>query len=134
MFTRGIIAASILAAGLALLPGAASAKTNLYIGVGPGWGHGCYDYPFGDCGYRNRYRPHRYYYDDYDYDYDYDDFDRSRISCSEAKEIVRDSGYRNVKTVDCGGKSHTFKARKRDHSYRLRVSARSGRVTVISRY
>lgn len=134
MLIKGTIAAGVLAAALAFLPGAASAKTNLYIGVGPGWGGDCYDSYYGECGY-DPYRRHPrrdYYYDDDRHDYD-DEYDRSRVSCSEAKQIVRDSGYRRVKTLSCGGKSHTFRALRRDHVYRIKVGARTGRVVVISR-
>ena len=46
--------------------------------------------------------PHPGY--DYGDDYGY----RDRVSCKEARWIVRERGFRDVRTADCGGKFHTF--------------------------
>jgi len=135
MLVKGTIAATMLAAALALMPTAATAKTKIHIGIGAGsdycfhrpystacrFGHGYgygygYDYYHPPIGYyyTPRYLPPRYSY---------------RISCGQAKEIVRDRGYRNVRTRDCGGRTNSFIGKKSGHLWLVRVDTRSGRIS-----
>lgn len=86
--------------------GSAEARTNfsVYFGVpfygyqvGPGWryyeGYGWYDYNrYGD--FRRRYRP--------------------QMSCWEARRLVDRSGYDRVRTIECGGRTYTFRALARN--------------------
>lgn len=133
MLVKGTIAATVLAAALAFVPTAAMAKTKIHVGIGAGsdycfhrpysaacrFGHGYgygYDYYQPPIGYyyAPRYLPPPYSY---------------RISCGQAKEIVRDHGYRNVRTRDCGGRINSFIGRKSGHLWLVRVDTRSGRIS-----
>lgn len=143
MLVKGTIAATVLAATLAFMPAAATAKTKIHIGIGAGsdycfhrpyssacrFGHGYgygYNYGYGygyGYGYYHPpigyYAPHYYQPPRHVY----------RISCGQAKEIVRDHGYRNVRTRDCGGRINSFIGRKSGHLWLVRVDTRSGRIS-----
>ncbi len=68
-------------------------------------------------------------YVDPDYDDDYDRRRRrGRLSCGEAKELVRDRGYYRVITLDCGGRIYTFRATRRGNRYVLNVNPRTRAV------
>jgi hypothetical protein len=111
-----LIAASVLAAALSVgIPSIAQADTKfkLYLGlphysyrVGP-------DYRFRE-GY-GWYRPGvgvRY----------------GRLSCNEAKRMVRNSGFRNVSTIECQGRTYTFEAERRGRDVTVYVNSRTGAV------
>ncbi len=67
------------------------------------------------------------YYDPYYYTPRY----RQRISCTQARLLVRNYGYRRVRAYDCRGKVYGFVAWRKNKRYKLRVSARTG--SIISR-
>lgn len=56
----------------------------------------------------------------------------STLTCSDARRVIRYEGYRNIRTVKCGGKYHQFTARKRGAKYpvNLKVLATTGRIVV----
>ena len=142
------IIAAILS-GLALtLPSTAQARSDVSIhfgipfydyNVGPGYvyrsGYGWYD----DDDYDFPYYDDDPEYDDDD-DYDgtpvYRHYDRRytryrtarRLSCSQARREVRGQGYRNVSTVECNGKTYTFRGSRHGHRYRVLVNSRTGAV------
>jgi hypothetical protein len=64
--------------------------------------------------------------DNYDEDYDYR---RRRISCCEARALVRDRGYIRVRNVSCGGRIHAFKAFRRGTLWLVTVNARTGNIS-----
>lgn len=147
MFAKTTIAAGILAASLAFVPEAATAKTTVNVGIG-GWGGGYYCGGHRrHCGWGNNwhygwrhhhyyrhhyYRPHVvYYYGGYNTGYYRPGL--ARVSCGEAKLILRDRGYGRIVATDCSGRYLTFRARRGGHSYVLRVNARSGGVVVLAR-
>jgi hypothetical protein len=66
------------------------------------------------------------YGDPYDEDYSYR---RRRVSCPEARRIVRDHGYRRVRTLRCGERRHTFEGFRRGRLWVLTVSARTGELS-----
>jgi hypothetical protein len=109
-----LVAVSAFTGGLSSI---AEAKTtfNLYLGtpyydrqIGPDYEY----YP--DRGwYRPNLRPGYY----------------QRISCNEARDIVRDRGYRNVIAQDCVGKTFTFTGRRNGQRFTLYVNARTGSVS-----
>ena len=111
---KSLILATAFAASMALaLPTAAEAKVVVYFGmphysyqVGP-------DYRFRE-GY-GWYRPNSFYI-------------RGRLSCGEAKWRVRERGFRNVSTIECDGRTYTFKARRGDHRVIVYVNSRTGAV------
>jgi hypothetical protein len=62
-------------------------------------------------------RPHHPHFPPQDQNWE----DYADVSCGEARSIVRHSGFRHVKVVDCNGRFYRFNA----------VSRRDGRVTVL---
>lgn len=52
----------------------------------------------------------------------------ARISCAEAKWSVRNRGYRNVSTIECGGSTYTFQASRNGYRRIVYVNARTGAV------
>lgn len=57
------------------------------------------------------------------------------LLCSEARRVIQYEGYRNIRTVKCGGKYHHFTARRQGAKYRaeLKVRATTGKVIVAGR-
>ena len=55
------------------------------------------------------------------------------VSCREARLILRRKGYRNIKTIACGGNYHQFIAEKRNANYLLKMRARSGQIIILRR-
>jgi len=66
------------------------------------------------------------YGNDYDEDYDYR---RRRISCGEARSLVRDRGYNRVRRLSCGGRIHSFEAFRRGRLWLVTVNARTGNIS-----
>ncbi len=135
MALKRTIAAGVMTAALAFMPEAAAAKTKFHVGIsggsdwcfhhpysascryGHGYGYGYYQPPIGyyrppiDYYYTPYYLPPRHSY---------------RISCGEAREIVKDHGYRKVRTRNCGGPTSSFVGLKRGHLWLVKVSTRNG--------
>jgi hypothetical protein len=118
----------ILAAGLAIgaaasftSPALADVDVNLGIGVSP-YAYDYYDYRRGpDYRFRDGYgwyRPGVYM----------PGYNAGRLSCSEARRVVRGSGYRNVDVVDCSGRTYTFEATRNGRPVVVYVNSRNGRI------
>ena len=73
-------------------------------------------YPGPPPGYYRPVPPPYYYYHE------------DRISCSEARSIVRSEGFRNVKAIDCEGRQYQFRATYRGRRVIVIVSSRSGDI------
>ena len=60
---------------------------------------------------------------------------RSTLACGEARHVIRYEGYRNIRTIKCGGKYHQFTALKRGAKQRakLKVRAATGKIVVVGR-
>lgn len=113
---KSIILASAFAAALAIgLPVAAEAHSNVRIFFGvPHYGYQVGpDYLF-RSGY-GWYRPSGY-------------SNRGRLSCGEARARVRNSGFRNVATIECNGRTYTFEATRRGRDVTVYVNSRTGAV------
>ena len=112
---KKIILASAFAAALAMgLPMAAQAdtKVKVYLGV-PHYGYQVGpDYLYRD-GY-GWYRPIGVH--------------RGRISCGEARRLVRNKGFRNVETIECNGRTYTFEATRRGRDVTVFVNSRTRAV------
>jgi hypothetical protein len=94
------------------LPSEAEAKVVVYFGVP------YHDYRVGpDYRFRDGYGWYRPGF-----------VNRGRLSCGEAKWRVRDRGFRNVSTIECNGRTYTFRARRGDNRITVFVDSRSGRV------
>jgi hypothetical protein len=59
----------------------------------------------------------------------------STLTCSDARRVIRYEGYRNIRTIKCGGKYHEFTARKRGTRYQvnLKVRVTTGKIVVGAR-
>jgi hypothetical protein len=113
---KKLIFASAFAAALAMgLPMAAQADTKVKVYLGAPH----YSYQVGpDYRYRDGYgwyRPVGVYH-------------RGRVSCGEARRIVRNSGFRNVETIECNGRTYTFEATRRGRDVTVFVNSRTGAV------
>lgn len=49
-----------------------------------------------------------------------------QISCDRARNILRNNGYRNVKSRDCDGRTYSFLATRNGRSINVYVNARTG--------
>ncbi|CAN5475742.1 hypothetical protein BH10PSE7_BH10PSE7_14930 [soil metagenome] len=107
MFAKTLIAASAIAATLAVAAPItqAEAKTHVNLnigfgigGFGPGYGYGGYDGGY----YEPAYNP--------------------GISCMKGAKIVKWSGFHNVNAVDCSAPVYKYNARKNGDWYRVRVN------------
>ena len=94
------------------VPSTAQADIKVYLGVPH------YDYRVG---------PSWRYRDGYGW-YNPVFIDRGRISCREARRIVRNSGFRNVETIECNGRTYTFEAERRGRDVTVYVNSRNGRI------
>ncbi|QPC42191.1 hypothetical protein HW532_05435 [Kaustia mangrovi] len=114
MLKKTALAAGALAlAAMAFQPGEAEAgNVGVYFGIGvPGFGYGA---PAHYPGYYPAPRP------------------RYRLSCGQARHIVRRHGYHRIRARDCRGKIYGFVARKHHRLYMVKVNARNGRI--VGRY
>jgi hypothetical protein len=68
-----------------------------------------------------------YSHSDYDDDYSFHRPYR-RLSCWQARQLVRDRGFRRVRTVECHGRVYTFEARRRGRIVLVSVNSRTGAV------
>jgi hypothetical protein len=88
-----------------------------------GW-HDADAYPDFRVGY---YDDDRDNYDDND-DNDYVVVAPSRLSCGEARRIVRAHGYHNVDVDDCDGGTYTFTGVRDGEVFTIYVNSRNGRM------
>lgn len=52
----------------------------------------------------------------------------AELSCAAARRMVRDDGYHNVKTDNCGPRSYVFDATRHGRNVVLHVDPRSGHI------
>lgn len=59
----------------------------------------------------------------------------STLTCSDARRVIRYQGYRNIRTIKCGGKYHAFTGRKLGAKYQvnLKVRVTTGKIVVGGR-
>jgi hypothetical protein len=57
------------------------------------------------------------------------------LTCGDARRVIRYQGYRNIRTIKCGGKYHLFTARKQGGKYQvnLKVRVTTGKIVVGGR-
>jgi len=111
-----LLASAVVASAALAMPSVADAKVK--IGIFFGTPH--YDYRVGpDYRYRQGYgwyRPSHYGH-------------RDRLSCGEAKRIVRRSGYDDVSTIECNGRTYTFEGEnRRGREVTIYVNSRTGQL------
>jgi hypothetical protein len=56
-----------------------------------------------------------------------------RVGCAEARDIVRDRGYRNVRVFSCGVRVHGFTGLRRGHRFLIKVDGYNGNIWSIRR-
>ena len=54
------------------------------------------------------------------------------VSCGEAKWEVKSRHFKNVKTLDCSGKTYTFSGWKHGDKYRIKVGRKHGQIISVS--
>lgn len=110
-----LAAAGVALAAMAFTAVPAEAKVNVYVGVP------YYAYPVA---------PHwRYYYGRGWYDpYRYNYIQPGRLSCGQARQAVKSSGYYNIATLDCGGKIYNFTGYRNGKLRYVSVNAFTGAV------
>lgn len=124
MITKTLIAAAAVAVLATAVSAPANAKVNVDVYLG-GFGPGYYEpaYPV----YSPPPRPR---YDDYDYE-PAPVYQSYGISCEEGRDYVRDSGFRKVRAISCGGKRYTYRGRRDGNPYIIKVSRRSGEIISV---
>jgi len=55
------------------------------------------------------------------------------ISCSEGARIIRNRGFRDVRTVDCRGRYFVYRASRGGGRFEIALRARDGRVSDFRR-
>ena len=114
LFLATAVAATMM---FAMPPTADAAKVKIYFSGIPHYG-----YQVGpDYRYREGYG--WYQYSGYN-----NDFNRGRLSCGEARRIVRSNGFRNVATIECNGRTYTFEATRRGRDVTVFVNSKNGRI------
>jgi hypothetical protein len=56
----------------------------------------------------------------------HDNYGYGPLSCGEARAKVRHSGFRNVSTIECNGRTYTFEATRRGRDITIYVNSRTG--------
>lgn len=56
-----------------------------------------------------------------------------RLSCRNVREILRDHGYRRIRSYDCKGAVYGFHADRGSRRYKLRVRSKTGRIASRTR-
>jgi hypothetical protein len=56
-----------------------------------------------------------------------------RVRCAEGRAIVRDRGFNRVRTVECQGRTYTYLGRRHGDTFKVLVSARTGRIVDVDR-
>jgi hypothetical protein len=54
------------------------------------------------------------------------------IGCAEGRDILAQQGFDKVRSIECRAPAYTYSARWEGHGFRIRLSARSGRILNIS--
>ncbi len=120
MIRKTLMAAAVaLTAGVVAIPMDAGANHRSWhdndddVDVRLQFGFGSPGY-YGDPRYYNDYPRHRRGY--------------NRISCGEARSILRDRGYHRIRTRECSGRTYSFRANRNGRTFVMYVNSRNGNV------
>lgn len=131
MIMKSILAATAVAATLAAAAPAAEAHHHhIHLNIGIGLGDPGYGYPPPPPvyapppppAYYPPPPPPRYYDPSADY------ADSYGISCGEGRQIVRESGFYHVRTVECDGQNFKYTGYRHGNSYIIKVDSESGDI------
>lgn len=56
-------------------------------------------------------------------------YGNDRLSCGEARARVRHSGFMNVATIECNGRTYTFEATRHGRDVTVYVNSRTGAIS-----
>jgi hypothetical protein len=54
------------------------------------------------------------------------------LACAEGRDILVRQGFEKVRSIECRAPAYTYSARWEGHGFKIRLSARSGRILNIS--
>jgi hypothetical protein len=54
-----------------------------------------------------------------------------RVGCAEGRAIVRDRGFNRVRTLECRGRTFTYLGRRHGDTFKVLLSARTGRIVDV---
>lgn len=112
MLKKTIIAGLAIAVSAVALQPVEKAQARVNVDIG-------FAVP-GPVYYGDYYRP-RYYYAPRPVYYD-------RITCGQARRVIRQRGFYRIRAVRCHGASYVFHAKKRGMWWRMNVRARTGSI------
>jgi hypothetical protein len=118
---KSLIVAAALTAAVAGLTATSAQAGKVHVDVGIGLGGGYWDPSYGYGGHYPVYAEPDYYPER-----------RWGVSCGEAKWQVKSAHFRNVKALDCSGRTYVFSGWKHGDKYRIRVSRRGGDIISVS--
>ena len=62
------------------------------------------------------------------------DLDRGRrMSCRDGERILRNRGFRDVRRIDCRGRTFVYRGWRRGNRYEIALRSRDGRVVDVRR-
>ncbi|MFM8747229.1 MAG: hypothetical protein ACKOED_11270 [Aestuariivirga sp.] len=130
MTLKSLIAAASVALGLAIALPAADARADVDVDIGFGVITGGYGYgyhPGWDYGGYRPYRPRPYLYD-------YEDAwaDDAFVSCRQGRKILRNYGFRDIKTENCRAPHYEYIGWKKGREFLIRMNTR-GEINRVSR-
>lgn len=101
-------------------------RPKFYFDIYPG---------YRDPGFFGHYYDQRYRYDPYVYEPYYDGPRYgARLTCKQARRIIRRKGYSRLRRRDCTGTVYRFRARRHGRRYDIRISAYTGAILSVRRY
>ena len=118
---KGTLIAAAAAVTMLFAPTPSKADVDIRFGIGlPGFG------VYTDRGDRYRHYNKRHY-NKRRYRHS------NKLTCREARRLVRYNGFRRIRALDCSGRMYTFKARRYGELYKVRVNSRRGAIARIRR-
>lgn len=138
MFMKSILAATAVAATLAgAVPAAEAGHKKVHVDFNVNVGEpGCYSgYYDPACDYPARPpRRHPVYVPDYAWDDPSYDDSYDRVSCGEGRQIVRQSGWRGVRPIECDGQNYKYTGFRRGDRWIVVLDSRTGTIIRRNRY
>jgi|SRR5262245_29900785 hypothetical protein len=58
---------------------------------------------------------------------------RRRISCARGAELLRNRGFRDVRSINCRGRYFVYRAARRGNRFEIALSSRNGEVVDLRR-
>ncbi|MCR6497456.1 hypothetical protein MUO32_00280 [Shinella sp. CPCC 101442] len=55
------------------------------------------------------------------------------ITCRQGQQLIRNRGFRDVRRIDCRGRTYIYHARRGNSTFEIALSSRTGRVIDVHR-